>query len=211
MTAMEIDNVSYNMGYRNRPFTPADRPIEGSNNMQFTISKHSKEAFEVMNALRHHGGRLCDVTLQAGDKVLVVHKIVLAASSPYFHAMFCTSGMKESDLRIIPLHNVNPTALETLVDFAYTSTLHLNEANVCTLLAAGTMFQMSHVVEACCTFLENQLDASNCIGIADFAIIHGCHELYNKAKLFIYKNFSDVFQHEEFLQLSATQLIQVLY
>ena len=51
-----------------------------------------------------------------------------------------------------------------LIDFAYTSEIHINEMNVSYLLPAATMFQMQHVVEACCTFLENQLDPSNCIG-----------------------------------------------
>jgi kelch-like protein 19 len=198
----------YSDGAFFRPRKDSSRPIDGS--MHFAIGKHAREAFEVMNTLRHCGGRLCDVTLVAGERAIIAHKIVLAASSPYFHAMFCTSGMKENDLRLIPLHNVAADVLEALVDFAYTSDVHVNENNVCSLLQAATMFQMSHVVEACCTFLDSQLDASNCIGIADFALVHGCHDLYDKAKHFIYKNFACVYEHDEFLQLSHAQLIQVV-
>jgi kelch-like protein 19 len=72
------------------------------------------------------------------------------------------------------------------------------------------MFQINHVIEACCTFLEHQLDPSNCIGIADFSQTHGCSDLYNKAKLFIYENFADVSKSEEFMMLSPSQLVQVL-
>ena len=59
---------------------------------------------------------------------------------------------------------ISPCTLSMLIDFAYTSEIHINEMNVSYLLPAATMFQMQHVVEACCTFLKLQLDPSNCIG-----------------------------------------------
>ena len=192
--------------YRPKPVSP-DRPLDGS--MHFTIMKHPKEALEIMNMLRH-SGKLCDVTLRAGAETFRAHKVVLSAASPYFKAMFCTSGMRESDMMDIPLQGVKPTVLTTLIEFAYTSEIHVSELNVCSLLPAATMFQITHVVEACCTFLEHQLDPSNCIGIADFAQAHGCTDLYHKARQYIYSNFTAVSQSDEFMQLSPTQLIQVI-
>ena len=164
---------------------------------------------EVMNMLRQND-KLCDVTLRAGNETFHAHKLVLAAASPYFKAMFCTSGMKECEMTEIPLHNVSSCVLTTIIEFAYTSEICVNEMNVCSLLPTATMLAMSHIVEACCTFLEHQLDPTNCIGIADFAQAHGCHELYKKARLFIYHNFSRVCEHEEFMQLSSNQLTQVI-
>ena len=162
-----------------------------------------------MNILRHNS-QLCDITLQAGAETFCAHKVVLASASPYFKAMFCTSGMRESDMIHIPLQGVKPDILSTLIEFAYTSEIHVSEMNVCYLLPAATMFQMSHIVEACSTFLEHQLDASNCIGIADFALAHGCHDLYSKARDYVYQNFGKVAEHEEFKQLSLNQLLQVI-
>lgn len=52
-------------------------------------------------------------------------------------------------------------------------------------------FQMNHVIEACCTFLEQQLEAGNAIGIANFALQHGCMDLYRKANTFIEQHFSE--------------------
>ena len=40
-----------------------------------------------MNNMRLSGD-MCDVRLIVGDKCVSAHKIVLAATSPYFHAMF---------------------------------------------------------------------------------------------------------------------------
>lgn len=51
---------------------------------------------------------------------------------------------------------------------------------------------MNHVIDACCTFLEQQLEAGNAIGIASFAQQHGCMDLYRKANTFIEQHFSEV-------------------
>jgi len=191
--------------FRPKPVT-AESPLDGS--MYFTILKQPKEAFEVMQTLRQ-SNKLCDVTLVAEQQNFRAHRVVLAAASPYFRAMFCT-GMRESCAEDVQLQGIKPCILATLIQFAYTSELHVSELNVCSLLPAATMFQMSHVVEACCTFLEHQLDPSNCIGIARFAMEHGCRDLYHRASRYMESEFSRVCQSEEFLQMSADQLMQVI-
>ena len=50
----------------------------------------------------------------------------------------------------------------------------------------------------------------NCIGIADFSYAHGCLDLYHQARDFIYYNFAEVSKSDEFLQLSHSQLLQVI-
>lgn len=68
----------------------------------------------------------------------------------------------------------------------------MSEFTVCTLLPAATMFQVTNVIEACCTFLERQLDPTNAIGIANFAEQHGCTTLKQKANQFIERHFTQV-------------------
>lgn len=191
--------------YRPRPVT-TERPLDGS--MHFTIMKHPKEALEIMNKLRLNG-KLCDITLQVGEEKIFAHKIVMASASPYFKAMF-TCGMREEVMETIPLHGIQSCTLSALVNFAYTSEIHVTEMNVCMLLPAATMFQMYHVVEACCVFLEHQLDPSNCIGIADFASEHGCLDLQKKARDYIYHHFTDVSKSEEFRELSGCQVVNLI-
>ena len=191
--------------YRPRPQI-TETPSDGS--MHFNIMKHPKEALEIMNILRR-SEKLCDVTLCVGEVNILAHKIVLAAASPYFKAMF-TSGMREEEMTTIPLHGISPCTLGKLVEFAYTAEVNINELNVCYLLPAATMFQMNHVVDACTVFLEHQLDPSNAIGIADFASEHGCLELEAKARKYIRKHFCDVIQSDEFLVLSPCQMISLV-
>lgn len=54
------------------------------------------------------------------------------------------------------------------------------------------LWQVANIVEACCTFLERQLDPTNAIGIAAFAEQHGCHDLVFKANRYIEQHFTQV-------------------
>lgn len=94
--------------------------------------------------------------------------------------------------------------------FMYSGHIRVTELTVCTLLPAATMFQVPNVIDACCAFLERQLDPTNAIGIANFAEQHGCTTLKQKANQFIERHFTQICQEEEFLQLTAIQLIQLI-
>lgn len=59
-------------------------------------------------------------------------------------------------------------------------------------LPSAFRLQVSHIIEACCNFLEKQLDSTNCIGIGDFALQHGCTKLYLKVNEYIDQNFPAV-------------------
>ncbi|XP_034946076.1 kelch-like ECH-associated protein 1B [Chelonus insularis] len=176
--------------------------------MTFCMADHIKDTMQMMFMMRSHH-MLTDVCLEVGTELFYAHKIILAAASPYFKAMF-TGGLKESEMTRIKLQGVCPTAMARLIFFMYTGRIRVTELTVCTLLPAATMFQVNNVIEACCIFLERQLDPTNAIGIANFAEQHGCKNLYQKANQFIVQHFSQICQEEEFLQLSAMQLIALV-
>lgn len=54
--------------------------------------------------------------------------MVLAAASPYFHAMF--TSFEESRQERIVLQGLDPYALQLLVDYVYTAEIHVTEDNV---------------------------------------------------------------------------------
>ncbi len=62
--------------------------------------------------------QLCDVSLVVGDRVFHAHRTVLAASSPYFHAMF-TGNLAEKAQSEIPLDGVSPDVFSKLLQFIY--------------------------------------------------------------------------------------------
>ncbi|KAI5638650.1 kelch motif domain-containing protein [Phthorimaea operculella] len=195
------------------PAMTCDGNIEGAysagtndiGDMTFCMGNYITDFMKMMFTMRSHH-MLTDVVLEVGSELFHVHKVVLAAGSPYFKAMF-TGGLKESDMSRVRLQGVCPSAMAWLVYFLYTGKVRITEVTVCQLLPAATMFQISNVIEACCAFLERQLDPSNAIGIANFAEQHGCADLKQKANQFIERNFTQVCQEEEFLQLTTQELI----
>lgn len=66
------------------------------------------------------------------------------------------------------------------------------------------------VKQACCEFLESQLDPSNCLGIRDFAETHNCVDLMQAAEVFSQKHFPEVVQHEEFILLSQGEVEKLI-
>jgi kelch-like protein 19 len=176
--------------------------------MTFCMSNYAKEALKMMHMMRQHH-MLTDCVLEVENELFHVHKVVLSSASPYFKAMF-TGGLKESEMIRVKLQGVCPTSMARIITFMYTGRIRITEQTVCQLLPAATMFQVPNVIDACCAFLERQLEPSNAIGIANFAEQHGCNVLKQKANQFIERQFTQICREEEFLQLSAIQLINLI-
>lgn len=95
-----------------------------------------------MDMMRGHH-MLTDVVLEVGCDVFHAHRVVLAAASPYFKAMF-TGGLKESEMNRVKLQGVSATAMSRLINFMYTGMIRVTENTVCQLLPAATMLQVSN-------------------------------------------------------------------
>ncbi|XP_055902446.1 kelch-like ECH-associated protein 1 isoform X2 [Eupeodes corollae] len=189
-------------------FENEDLISKDDDDMTFCMSNYAKEALRMMFMMRSHQ-MLTDVILEVKQELFPAHKVVLCAASPYFKAMF-TGGLKEAEMKRVQLQGVCPTSMSRIIHFMYTGQIRVTEVTVCQLLPAATMFQVPNVINACCVFLERQLDPSNAIGIANFAEQHGCTDLQRKANMFIERHFTQVCHEEEFLQLSAIQLIALI-
>uniref|UniRef100_A0A8C7EAZ0 Kelch like family member 17 n=1 Tax=Nothoprocta perdicaria TaxID=30464 RepID=A0A8C7EAZ0_NOTPE len=170
--------------------------------------RHYHDAFVCMNRMRQRG-LLCDIVLHVGPKEIKAHKVVLASCSPYFHAMF-TNEMSESRQTHVTLHDIDPQALEQLVQYAYTAEIVVGEGNVQTLLPAASLLQLNGVRDACCKFLLSQLDPSNCLGIRGFADTHSCSDLLKSAHKYVLQHFVEVSKTEEFMLLPLKQVLDLI-
>ncbi|XP_017768618.1 PREDICTED: ring canal kelch homolog [Nicrophorus vespilloides] len=168
---------------------------------------HTIKAFNVINLMRKQV-QLCDVTLIADDVEVPAHKMVLAACSPYFYAMF--NSFEESKQDKITLQGVDSQALSLLIEYVYTSEVQVTEENVQVLLPAANLLQLTDVRDACCEFLQSQLHPTNCLGIRAFADLHGCLELLSHAESYIEQHFPEVVECEEFLTLSQQQVCKLI-
>ncbi|XP_023349812.1 kelch-like protein diablo [Eurytemora carolleeae] len=184
-----------------------DRPPSPAR-MEYRSDKHARSTLTELSLIRKLHD-LCDVVINVGNRKIYAHKVILAACSPYFRAMF-TGALSESNQTEVTIRDVDETAMDILIDFCYTSSIVVEENNVQTLLPAACLLQLAEIQDVCCEFLKRQLDPSNCLGIRAFADTHACRELLRIADKFTQHNFQEVMDHEEFLLLPLSQLIDII-
>uniref|UniRef100_A0A1A7YXF9 BTB domain-containing protein n=1 Tax=Iconisemion striatum TaxID=60296 RepID=A0A1A7YXF9_9TELE len=181
---------------------------QNSDDYLFVESRHPNTVLQGLNSLRLNNA-FCDVTLCCGGQEFPCHRIVLASFSSYFQAMF-SADLLESKQERVAINGVEPQMIGMLVSYAYTSEVYISKANVQALLAAANLLDVMAVREACCRFMERQMDEMNCVGIHCFAEAHSCTMLEKSSMEYILEHFSSVCQQEEFLSLSMDKLTEII-
>ncbi|XP_053163754.1 kelch-like protein 6 isoform X1 [Hemicordylus capensis] len=152
---------------------------------------------------------LTDVTLCVGSMKFSCHRVVLAAASNYFRAMFC-NDLKEKYEEKIVIRGVDAETMQILLDYTYTSKVLITKENVQKVLEAASLFQFLRMVEACSNFLNEALHPENCVGILRLADTHSLDKLKQQVKNYIIQNFTQVLNYDEFLELPADVLYCML-
>ena len=96
--------------------------------------------------------------------------------------------MEKSQSEIV-IRDIDEEAVESLVNFAYTSQLEITTNNVQYLLTASAILQMQSVLGACAEFLGQHLSSYNCLAIRNFAESHGCLSLVEQANMYFKTHF----------------------
>ena len=174
----------------------------------FVETSHPLQVLSGLNDLRESSS-FCDITICVGDDEYTCHKIVLASFSQYFKAMF-SGQLAESRQDKVSINGVEGPMIKALIDYAYTSEVLITKTNVQSLLSVANLLEVLPVRDACCQFMEKNMDETNCLGIHCFAEAHACSELQEKAKIFTLRYFPEVAQQEEFLNLSQAKLIELV-
>ena len=138
-------------------------------------SEHTVQSFEQFDKYRLCD-EFCDIIFKVQSVSFRTHRMILAASSPYFYAMF-TSGLMEETSDTITLHDIDVESFELLLQFMYTSKIDITESNAQDLFVAADMFQLTIVSDACVEFLQHQIDPANAIEMLYFAESHLCDKL----------------------------------
>nr|XP_033771285.1 actin-binding protein IPP isoform X1 [Geotrypetes seraphini] len=174
----------------------------------FSSDKHAQLLLSQMNQLRACSD-FCDVQLQVEEVLFPVHRLVLAASSPYFAALF-GGGMREASTDVVPILGVDVGCFRLLLEFVYTGVVTISTGNVQELLVAADMLQLSEVAELCCRFLKAQMEPSNVVGIFQLAHHMAQADLMEAAECYIHAHFLEVQNEEEFLALGKEELVKIL-
>ncbi|XP_004640758.1 kelch-like protein 6 [Octodon degus] len=166
------------------------------------VLQNGLETLRVENALT-------DVILCVDIQEFSCHRVVLAAASNYFRAMFCNDLKEKYEKRIV-IRGVDAETMHTLLDYTYTSKALITKQNVQRVLEAANLFQFLRMVDACASFLTGALNPENCVGILRLADTHSLDSLKKQVQHYIIQNFVQILSSEEFLELPVDTLHHIL-
>ncbi|KAJ8403770.1 hypothetical protein AAFF_G00346380 [Aldrovandia affinis] len=153
--------------------------------------------------------QLCDVTLLVEGKKFMCHRVLLAAVSPYFRAMF-TSPLVESRLTEIRLEEVTPSVMETVIQFVYTGEAGLSLDTAEDLFVAANRLQVMPLQDLCSRFLFEHLSVDNCLGMYSLARSHHDQLLLRASLRLVAQHFPRVARQTDFLLLDPGTLGSLL-
>ncbi|XP_025908487.1 kelch repeat and BTB domain-containing protein 12 [Nothoprocta perdicaria] len=170
--------------------------------------RHSSTLLEQVKRMKE-SAEIIDVVLVAEGEKFPCHKVVLAAFSPYFRAMF-TCGLAECTQREVVLYDTSAESVSVLLHYMYSAELHLTNQNVQTVAVAAYFMQMEDVFSICQKYMMDHMDASNCVGIYYFAKHIGAEDLSDQAGKYLFQHFAEVSLQEEILEIEVQQLLTLI-
>ncbi|KAL7298622.1 hypothetical protein TKK_0008390 [Trichogramma kaykai] len=109
--------------------------------------------------------KLSDVKLIVEEEEIPAHKIVLAAVSPVFRAMF-THDMLENEENFVKITDTTENIVTAMLRFIYTGKLDVTETNkIIELLAVADKYQIDSLKIKCGKMLYSDLSSENAIDI----------------------------------------------
>lgn len=202
-----LSNLSINSSQINGRISSLSNTILSSVE-NFCDPNWSNNGFQNMEEIRRLG-KLCDITIIAQEHKYTAHRIVLAASIPYFNAMFL-HDLVESKQDVISINNIDPIALEQIINYSYNGKITISNENVQSLLIGANFFHLKSIKNACCDFVKKRLTVQDALCLRNFADQLMCHDLVLAVNRFINKNFLKIAQTQEFLDLGHDELAELL-
>jgi len=145
-----------------------------------------------------------DVCCLVGDVKFHSHKIILAARSPVFDAMFQQNCVK-NNMDVVEVDNVAPMVFNRLLQFVYTGRCELaDEAEQ--LYLAAIKYEMEDLKQFCEVELQKILNLDNAIRLLIFSDLHGANGLKGSALKFINRNAAEVMKKPEWIEFKQSHL-----
>lgn len=142
----------------------------------------------------------CDVTFTVGNTEFHGHKVILAANSPVFEAMFKTE-MTERIEKTVKIQDVDVVTFEAFLTYIYTGSIAKMEEIVEDLLVVADKYQVLSLRNLCETHIADHLDKENAVKYLLVAYLHNFEELKTKALTFVRSYQQQIVDTVEFKKL----------
>ncbi|XP_052255784.1 kelch-like protein 6 [Dreissena polymorpha] len=156
-----------------------------------------------------------DFEIVTDTKTFRCHKVVLAAMSDYFRAMF-SSGMTEAIENRATFQDISADAFEILFEILYPRKKNMNifenksEEDVTALLNMSMRFQMKFLQEICTEYFAATMSVTNCVERWKTGQLILCDSVTKMAWDFILDEFGDLVEEPVLLTLEFEDLNKIL-
>ena len=140
-------------------------------------------------------------------KIVPAHKLLLAAKSPVFNAMFCGELAEQEQIN---LPDCGYEGMLKFLRFLYTEKVYLSSMNVMQVLYLAEKYIVSLLTKRCNNFLNLNFDTSNVFSLIKHADFFSNDALAGDCWFFVDKNAKDVLASAEFLAIERSVLEKVV-
>lgn len=158
-------------------------------------------------------GQLCDVKIAVDSgKHFAAHKIVLAAGSDFFKALF-TSGMKDSDNSTVTVSEISSDVMSAILTFLYEKRVSVTPSTLAAIMRAASQLEIASLLALSSSFLAETLSVETCIATWDVALAMARPELaflLVACESMAEAKFEQLSSRTEFASLSAAQITPLL-
>ncbi|XP_052774083.1 kelch-like protein 25 isoform X2 [Mya arenaria] len=157
-----------------------------------------------------------DFEIETAGKTFRCHKVVLAAVSDYFRAMF-NSGMKETELNKAKFEDISTDTFETLFSLIYSQNHieddHLkqkSEEEMTELLNVAGRLQISFLKDICINHFESTMSTNNCVERWKAGQLFLCDDVREFAWEYILEHFDEIANDDILMTLEFEDILKII-
>ncbi|GAB6024625.1 hypothetical protein CHUAL_014257 [Chamberlinius hualienensis] len=147
---------------------------------------------------------MCDITVVCDTTEFTAHKVVLSASSTFFHNRFTEA------IDRLQVPDIGPDVMEIILTFVYTGHVLVGETNVQLVLAAAHRLRVTNLYHWCRERLVSSLTLSTLEHVWDVADLYSDPFLQSEVAQFAAKNMQKMVREGTWVALPAERLISLI-
>jgi speckle-type POZ protein len=155
--------------------------------------------------------KFADFVFKVENEKIPAHRVILAARSPVFAAMF-QHDMQENKTNETDVTDVTPDAFKALLRFIYTGHCEVGMLTE-DLFMAAIKYDIQDLIQICAKEMVKKLTADNAVRLLIVSDLHQAEDLKEAAMNFITKNGPFVMRRHSWTAFSKTHpnLISEIY
>lgn len=173
------------------------------------IQLDKKLGHQLVCSLKKNRYSFTDVTLLVDGQQIRAHKIILCAFSPYFEALL-GPNMLEGNKEEIEIRDLNASAFEIMIEFAYTGMITYTHNTVQDLLETANFLGVKIVQHECVKYIVKQLDSQNYADIYNLGKQIGEEFMFKSAMKYFIDNCIMLSKSSEFLNMPPEMVFEMV-